>query len=212
MDVRPIRPSARRVFEPDAGDGGSHDGGREGGCGNGDREMKPAEIHAVKRTAATFEPRDLLTIDSTQADIAQARHAVDAVLARSCPSADRFSIILVLSELLTNAVRHADGYWRLRLRAQEGLIVVEVADGVSALPRLREPDLVDGSGGLGMHLVYALASRVEVERHALGGGKTVRALWIASEDVVPPPPCRTEPERPVMRFPLLSSAARPARG
>lgn len=133
----------------------------------------------------TTEPCDLLTVDSTQADIAQARHAVDAVLARACPSADRFSIILVLSELLTNAVRHAAGYWRLRLRTQQGRVVVEVADGVSTLPRPREPDLVNGSGGLGLHLIHTLASHVEIERHTRGGGKTIRALWIAPDAPAP---------------------------
>jgi anti-sigma regulatory factor (Ser/Thr protein kinase) len=131
---------------------------------------------------ATAEPGDLLAMDSTEAGIAEARHAVDAALSRSCPTADRFAVALVLSELLTNAVRHATGHWRLRLRTQRGDVLVEVADDASALPRSRKPDLV-GGGGLGMHLVHALASSVEVERNPRGGGKTVRARWIAPAGV-----------------------------
>lgn len=127
---------------------------------------------------STAEPSDLLTIDSTEADIADARHAVDAALSRECPSADRFAIALVLSELLTNAVRHATGHWRLRLRTQRGDVLVEVADDVSTLPRPRKPDLV-GGGGLGMHLVHELASSVEIERNARSDGKTIRARWTA---------------------------------
>lgn len=130
-------------------------------------------------TAAAEPDDDLLAIDSTEADIAEARQAVDEALSRECPSADRFAIALVLSELLTNAVRHAAGHWRLRLRrTQRGDVLVEVADDVSALPRPRRPDL-GGGGGLGMHLVHKLASSVEVERNPRGRGKTVRARWIA---------------------------------
>lgn len=123
------------------------------------------------------EPEYLLALDSAQADISTARQAADAALARACPSADRSAIVLVLSELLTNAARHTVGPWRLRLRAQRGRVLLEVADEASALPQPREPDLVEGSGGLGLHLVYALSSRVEMERNAQGRGKTIRALW-----------------------------------
>ena len=131
---------------------------------------------------STVDSGDLLAMDSNESGIAEARHAVDAALSRECPSADRFAIALVLSELLTNAVRHATGHWRLRVRTQRGDVLMEVADDVSTLPRVRRPDL-SGGGGLGMHLVHALASSVEVEHNPRGRGKTVRARWVAPAGV-----------------------------
>ncbi|MFD9336313.1 ATP-binding protein [Streptomyces sp. NPDC060028] len=85
------------------------------------------------------------------------------------------SVILVVSELVTNALRHGGGSYTLRLAAHPGVIEVAVEDPSSDLPRMRTPDLVDGTGGFGWHMVNDLA-RATVITPLPEGGKTVRAL------------------------------------
>ncbi|MCD0483246.1 SpoIIE family protein phosphatase [Streptacidiphilus sp. ASG 303] len=68
-----------------------------------------------------------------------------------------FTTELVLSELVTNAIRHATGPIRLRLLRDRAL-VCEVADGSSTSPRLRRADSGD-EGGRGLFLVARLTQR-----------------------------------------------------
>jgi PAS domain S-box-containing protein len=64
---------------------------------------------------------------------------------------------LLASELLSNAVRHADGPLRLRLRLDGEELSVEVADSSPAVPQARSADL-DQECGRGLLLVQALAT------------------------------------------------------
>ncbi|KUJ69183.1 protein phosphatase [Streptomyces albus subsp. albus] len=64
---------------------------------------------------------------------------------------------LVVSELVTNAIRHATGPIRLRLIRQAALIC-EVSDGSSTSPRLRHARTTD-EGGRGLFLVAQLTRR-----------------------------------------------------
>ncbi|PWI42849.1 ATP-binding protein [Streptomyces sp. ICBB 8177] len=118
----------------------------------------------------------MLTVDSTRAGIAEARDAAQAYLGESCPWADRGAVVLVASELITNAVRHAGGWWRMRLLAADGLLTMEVED-ASPLPPRPRPAQLDGGGGLGWHLVRRLAGQVEVRPGE--SGKVVRVSWTA---------------------------------
>jgi anti-sigma regulatory factor (Ser/Thr protein kinase) len=87
----------------------------------------------------------------------QARHAVALGLAEFA-SADRLDdMMLVASELVTNAYRHGEGKIQLRLAVVEGQASVEVVDeGPPGRIKLleREPD----QGGWGLRLVDELAS------------------------------------------------------
>ncbi|MGW7029114.1 ATP-binding protein [Streptomyces xanthophaeus] len=85
------------------------------------------------------------------------------------------TVILVVSELVTNAVRHGGGSYALRLAAHPGAIEVAVEDSSPHPPRMRTPDLDDGTGGFGWQMVNALALATVVTP-GLEGGKTVRAL------------------------------------
>ncbi|MFC5724779.1 ATP-binding protein [Streptomyces gamaensis] len=117
----------------------------------------------------------MVVIESPDGDAARARRATAEFLARHCPWADLDAVVLVVSELVTNAVRHTGGWWRLCVRAARGRLVVEIADASPRPPAPREPDLT-GGGGLGWHMVERLAGRLEVDRRP--GGKTVRATWL----------------------------------
>ncbi|GCB52828.1 serine phosphatase rsbU [Streptomyces sp. NL15-2K] len=68
-----------------------------------------------------------------------------------------FTTELVVSELVTNAIRYATGPIRLRLIKDDPLIC-EVSDGSSTSPHLRLAQLNDG-GGRGLFLVAELTDR-----------------------------------------------------
>ncbi|MFE2554082.1 ATP-binding protein [Streptomyces sp. NPDC059355] len=85
------------------------------------------------------------------------------------------TVVLVVSELVTNALRHGGGAYTLRLTAHPSCIEVAVEDPSPRMPRLRTPDLVEGTGGFGWHMVNGLAHHVVV-MPGPEGGKTVRAL------------------------------------
>ena len=73
---------------------------------------------------------------------------------------------LLVSELVTNAVRYAQGKIGLRL-VLEGGLVCEVLDDSAALPRLRHPDDSD-ERGRGLQVVSQLAQRWGARRAISG--------------------------------------------
>ncbi|MEV8593391.1 ATP-binding protein [Streptomyces sp. NPDC052013] len=81
---------------------------------------------------------------------------------------------LVVSELVTNAVRYGGGDCRLRVAVSDRQVCIEVSDGSPALPRIR-PSTAQDESGRGLAMVRQLAQRVDVTPTA-GGGKTVRAV------------------------------------
>ncbi|WP_246561965.1 ATP-binding protein [Streptomyces roseirectus] len=65
---------------------------------------------------------------------------------------------LLISELVTNAVRYGTEDITFSMSHRAGEITIEVADGSSEFPRVRQPT-ADGESGRGMFLVEALADR-----------------------------------------------------
>ena len=114
----------------------------------------------------TFEwelPRDL---DSA----AVARRAVDS-LAEQLPEDQLGDIRLLVSELVTNSLRHADlapeDSIVLRLLSDDVQVRVEVADpgpGFEFNGRAEDPDAVEGWG---LYLVATLSDRWAVERNVV---------------------------------------------
>ncbi|GAA4602001.1 anti-sigma regulatory factor (Ser/Thr protein kinase) [Actinoplanes octamycinicus] len=104
-----------------------------------------------------------------------ARRAVVAVLTGwGFPDPDWLdSAAVVVSELVTNAVRHGGGCVALQVESHDGRVVVSVADGSSVVPRRRDPDDV---GGRGIALIEALAEDWTVHNHE--GGKQVRVTLL----------------------------------
>ncbi|MGW9369588.1 ATP-binding protein [Streptomyces xanthophaeus] len=113
------------------------------------------------------------------AAVAEARRAARAFLeALGQPAIGREqadTVVLVVSELVTNALRHGGGAYTLRLTAHPHCIEVAVEDPSPRTPRMRTPDLVDGTGGFGWHMVNDLALATVITPGP-EGGKTVRAL------------------------------------
>lgn len=83
------------------------------------------------------------------------------------------SVLLAVSELVTNAVRHAGGVTGFGLRTGEGTVTVSVEDASCRPPRPWTEDPTQ-PGGFGWFLVQYLALDVQV---SVGpSGKTVSAV------------------------------------
>ncbi|MGW1723533.1 SpoIIE family protein phosphatase [Streptomyces sp. NPDC002306] len=89
--------------------------------------------------------------------VADAREATTRQLAAWGVDELAFSTELVVSELVTNAVRHACGPVRLRLICDD-VLVCEVTDPSNTQPRLRRARMTD-EGGRGLFLVAQLTTR-----------------------------------------------------
>ncbi|OEU85600.1 hypothetical protein DB35_13695 [Streptomyces abyssalis] len=126
-------------------------------------------------TATGDGEKQVLLVDSVYTDIGQARRAVEEHLARVCAWVDLGGVLLVVSELVTNAQRHARGRWELRVQAERHRVLVEVTDPVPLPPRER-PGRLDGSGGWGLRIAEECADTLEVLTS--GSGKTMRAQWL----------------------------------
>ncbi|MFI7239741.1 ATP-binding protein [Streptomyces cyaneofuscatus] len=110
--------------------------------------------------------------------VSQARQAArafaDRLVPTPCPDvAD--TLVLVVSELVTNALRHGGGTFTLRLNAHPDTVEVAVDDTSPRWPRMRTPDVTGSGGGFGWPMVNRLARTTGVTRRA-AGGKTVTAV------------------------------------
>jgi anti-sigma regulatory factor (Ser/Thr protein kinase) len=91
-----------------------------------------------------------------------------------------FTTELVVSELVTNAIRHAEGPVRLRLIRDRTALICEVSDGSATAPHLRHPRATD-EGGRGLLLVSQFAERWGT-RYAPGG----KIIWAEQSTTDPP--------------------------
>lgn len=82
-------------------------------------------------------------------------------------------LLLLVSELVTNADRHSHGPYILELEGTDAAVAVTVYDSSSSLPRRfpRDPERI---GRHGLEIVHAVATAVTVERVPVG--KRVRAV------------------------------------
>ncbi|MET9569378.1 ATP-binding protein [Streptomyces virginiae] len=110
----------------------------------------------------------------------QARRAARAHLAAAAAAASDDqplplvtvdTALLLISELVTNAVRHTGGGCLLEVRLAPNGIDIEVTDTSDAEPESKRPDR-RGEGGWGWHLVNRLGTDVGIRHHA-AGGKTI---------------------------------------
>lgn len=128
-----------------------------------------------------------LELDGGAESIGTAREHARRFLLTAEPSiSDRTvaDVLLAVSELVTNAVLHAPGPCTLEValdeqadeqsagRPDERYVRIAVTDSSGVAPVPRAPDR-NGSGGLGLHMLQALAGGVETRLHEGGDGKTV---------------------------------------
>ncbi|GAA4989463.1 hypothetical protein GCM10025734_15780 [Kitasatospora paranensis] len=118
--------------------------------------------------------------------VADIRAHARAYLTRAqLPRAVREDAVLVVSELVTNSIRHTHGPGSLHLLGGPDGVEVSVHDTSRLMPLPRVVTADTALGGRGLALVVALCDAVAVTLEA-GSGKTVHAHLTS-----PPPPAPT---------------------
>jgi len=118
----------------------------------------------------------------TPAEVALARHAVEVRLLQwGCGSPE--DVLLVFSELVTNAVTHAGSADSVVVRLDDTAVTVLVEDASASSPQMRVRG--DASGGFGLRVVDQLATEWGWEQ--TDSGKKVWAnVPCLSDGAVPP--------------------------
>jgi anti-sigma regulatory factor (Ser/Thr protein kinase) len=104
---------------------------------------------------------------------AAARHLVARWLGADGCTARTSDVVLIVSELVTNALRHTHGSCVLTLAVREGVLDIAVTDHSEELPELQR-SRGDERGGFGLEIVRGLGGRIRVVPRL--GGKTVHVL------------------------------------
>ncbi|WP_371776723.1 ATP-binding protein [Streptomyces sp. NBC_01438] len=128
-------------------------------------------------TTGAAVPAALVIEDDSLSGVARARDATRTFARGLDPALEAEAaetLILVVSELATNALRHGGGSYTLRLDATAESVHVAVSDPSASPPRERDPDLSDGTGGFGWHMIRHLADDVTTVPGP-GQGKTIYA-------------------------------------
>ncbi|MGW1990385.1 ATP-binding SpoIIE family protein phosphatase [Embleya sp. NPDC001921] len=118
-------------------------------------------------------PDDAVARWELPADLAQVAHARELVTSKLADwglEELAFTSELVVSELVTNAIRYAGGPVGLRL-IHDGMLVCEVSDPSNTQPRLRRAHDTD-EGGRGLFLVAQLTARWGSRYHRTG-----KTIW-----------------------------------
>ncbi|MEW1655391.1 SpoIIE family protein phosphatase [Streptomyces sp. NPDC093707] len=121
---------------------------------------RPVDDVALLLARTRALPQEQLATWDIPADpsaVGEARRSAAGQLAQWGLSQLEFSTELIVSELVTNAIRHASGPIALRMIRTEALIC-EVSDGSSTAPHLRHARTTD-EGGRGLFLIAGYAQR-----------------------------------------------------
>ena len=120
------------------------------------------------RSLAPHADQVTLVLPAVTASVPAARHFVAEALPQTCWADE---VTLLVSELASNAVRHARTPFVVSLQCDGATVRVEVRDGNPARPVLQRPP-VDAVTGRGLLIVDALATRWGVEPTPDG-----KAVW-----------------------------------
>ncbi|MCX4834368.1 ATP-binding protein [Streptomyces sp. NBC_01016] len=126
------------------------------------------------KAAAVQQPREREFL-THPASVAQARAFVTAAMSAWRLSGRHDDVRLCVSELSTNAVRHADPAalsFVVRVALDDARVRVEVRDQATGLPDLRQPE-ADAVDGRGLFLLEAIADDWGVTH----GGPDEKAVW-----------------------------------
>ncbi|MFC1437107.1 SpoIIE family protein phosphatase [Streptacidiphilus sp. N1-10] len=116
-------------------------------------------------------------VEADPAEVSRIRHLVADQLGAWGLDELVFTTELAVSELVTNAIRHATPPIRLRL-IHDATLICEVSDSSSTAPHLRRARTYD-EGGRGLLLVAQLTQRWGSRHHATG-----KTIW--AEQLLPP--------------------------
>jgi anti-sigma regulatory factor (Ser/Thr protein kinase) len=135
---------------------------------NGPRGTR-ARARGTQRTRLNLQ----VTLPTDDGAVRLARRVTRDVLARWRLDHVQDTAVLLVSELVTNAVRHARGTYAIALDLEIGAtwLRIEVQDADPRWPKPRVPDRLDESG-FGLVLVDALAGNWGVRQTATG-----KAVW-----------------------------------
>ncbi|GGP36297.1 ATP-binding protein [Streptomyces abikoensis] len=133
----------------------------------------PPALGAARRTRPGPPPSSAVSLPASPRSVAAARRFSRGLLAEWGLDELADDAVLLLSELVTNAIVHVPGgagEVRLALSRTPAQLVVQVTDGGGRLPLCAEAG-PDSENGRGMWLVEQLAA--EWGHHTSGGGKTI---------------------------------------
>ena len=156
---------------------------------------QPTTVPRPATGAAAGTPAASRRFPATAASVGQARRFLLERLPEGWAD-DADAVVLMLSELATNAVRHAATDYEVSVRVDGGtrLVVVEVSDAAGGYPTPREP-AGDAPHGRGLHIVRTLADAWGIEMRRDRPGKTV---WFSSAlpagEAPKPGPCVSDPD------------------
>ncbi|MEV6015717.1 SpoIIE family protein phosphatase [Streptomyces sp. NPDC051997] len=119
------------------------------------------------------------TLPNHPASVSEARARTERALEEWGLGQHAFTVTLVVSELVTNAVRYSDGPIDVRLILDGQVVVCEVTDDSSTVPHLRHAEEVD-EGGRGLYLTWQVSRRWGTRPE--NRGKTIWAEVALSED------------------------------
>lgn len=129
-----------------------------------ERPFRIPRLSSAHATPAEIVPRNRAVdkcLPSSPIQVAESRRIATAAMRRwAVPSAMADEAVLVVSELMTNAIVHGadeQGSVGLRMQYGDGQLRIEVTDGNPEPARLKAAE-DDDLGGRGLHLVEELAS------------------------------------------------------
>ena len=145
--------------------------------------MHPKRMARILFGEAALVLRKIVPLPKDPQSPALARRSVEEVIAAAgVANAEKNDLVIIASELVTNAIAHGSGPVTLSVSCEDSEITVEVSDGD---PRVELIDMrpVDATavGGRGLRIVAALADRWGTRRSHRG--KTVwatKAVRLAS--------------------------------
>jgi len=148
------------------------------GPDRGDDDVALLLVRSTLRATTDSAGRSLrLQLNSGDEPARRARAYANGVLsAWRLPRTLREDIVIVVGELVANAVLHSGVAQELRLRRTPHRVVLEVVDRSARVPRPRPSD-PEAESGRGLHLVAQLADRWGVR--PLDGGKSVWCEFLA---------------------------------
>jgi anti-sigma regulatory factor (Ser/Thr protein kinase) len=108
-------------------------------------------------------------VGSDPREVSRVRHAVTTALGVwGVPVDDRDVVALLISEVVTNALRHGSPPVCLRAALRDSRLTVSVDDGSTRPPTPMDDTAWDAIGGRGLHLVESLSDHWGVSVNGVG--------------------------------------------